>query len=474
MGQRLFALIALVCGLVLPTIAQAQAAVRALPSLHRVGVASQPRHNEFRLAGHLGYSGTESVLDQDDTHQRIHGGLGLGVVRRSGWSASLRVDGRHDRHDGTEGKDDSWVGDPRIAVRYTRDIGELWSVGVQAGVWLPGANAPSLEPGATTLDGRLLVGIAGSNRPYGFSLHLGGRYDRSGRSVESAEQLSAADWIALGVSDYSAVLAGLGAHRVWGATTLFGEWTWDLLVGSGAPSAGDSPMRISAGLRHGVGQDESVQLSAQAEILLSGRATIDVEGPLSPVEPRFSLLAGMVWSFGRPHASNEPASRKVIVFVTTPEGVPIPAAAVKLVGPQEQNGTTDRQGRVIFPQAPTGGFALAVEAPGYDSEQAWAGPDRRAPVQVKLRPALPPGQLGVAVRDLATGKPLKAAIVVQPEDGAPFESETEDDGVQELVLLPGAYRVTVSVDGYQSQTRSVRIEQDGVTLLNLDLRRKRP
>ena len=37
-------------------------------------------------------------------------------------------------------------------------------------------------------------------------------------------------------------------------------------------------------------------------------------------------------------------------------------------------------------------------------------------------------------------------------------------------MAPGAYDVTISAPGYATQKRRVQIEQNGVTLLDVDLR----
>jgi hypothetical protein len=40
----------------------------------------------------------------------------------------------------------------------------------------------------------------------------------------------------------------------------------------------------------------------------------------------------------------------------------------------------------------------------------------------------------------------------------------------EIDVAPGAYDVTITAPGFAAQTRRVQVEQNGVTLLDVDLR----
>jgi len=48
--------------------------------------------------------------------------------------------------------------------------------------------------------------------------------------------------------------------------------------------------------------------------------------------------------------------------------------------------------------------------------------------------------------------------------------ESAEDGHFEIDLPPGAYEITISSRGYKPHRRSVRIEGNGVSILNVDMR----
>ena len=75
------------------------------------------------------------------------------------------------------------------------------------------------------------------------------------------------------------------------------------------------------------------------------------------------------------------------------------------------------------------------------------------------------------VTDAVTLEPVPGAeIRVVGQPAAPSVS-SEDDGTFELDLPPGDYEVTVTVKGFKEQTRQIHIDEEGVTIMNVDLRK---
>jgi hypothetical protein len=85
-------------------------------------------------------------------------------------------------------------------------------------------------------------------------------------------------------------------------------------------------------------------------------------------------------------------------------------------------------------------------------------------------PALPPGQIRGRVRSLK-GPALRAEIAISPLD---LRTQSEADGSFAIDVAPGDYEVTVRAKGHVTQTRTATVEQNGVTILVIDLERARP
>src|SRR5437763_10680207 len=112
--------------------------------------AAGPTSPALFLLSSGGYGYTGSVLNAGDTHHRAAGSVAL-EGRPLDWLAlALRLDGRYDRHESTQGTDDGWIGDPRIFVRVDHAFGAVVRAGARLGVWFPGRAAPSIDLAATT------------------------------------------------------------------------------------------------------------------------------------------------------------------------------------------------------------------------------------------------------------------------------------------------------------------------------------
>ena len=95
-------------------------------------------------------------------------------------------------------------------------------------------------------------------------------------------------------------------------------------------------------------------------------------------------------------------------------------------------------------------------------------PEPAPPAEPKLdQPPPPPrGQLRAIVRSFR-GSAVDADISV---DGGANDLRA-DQGRIELDVTPGVHEVRISARGYTTQVRRVRVEENGVTLLNVDLKR---
>ena len=89
-------------------------------------------------------------------------------------------------------------------------------------------------------------------------------------------------------------------------------------------------------------------------------------------------------------------------------------------------------------------------------------PEAPAPVEqsAQLR-----GEIRGHVRSFA-GAPLRAAVIVEPGG---LRAETSESGEFSLDVSPGKYTVSLQATGFKAQTRKVLVDEDGITVLNVEL-----
>ena len=458
-----------------------------LPGLDRVGVPhSVPWMGA--VGASAGYGFTESVLDADDSHHRLAGRAAFSLSPADIFALGLQLDGRYDTHSAGGASDDGLVGDPRLLLRGFTELGSV-SLGAQATLWVPGKDAPSVAFDALSVDFEALLGLRVGD-DLTLALNAGFRLDRSAASIEDATLLSPSDRIALGLSDSNALLVGLGAAYRTGQMELFGEWTWDLLLGNDAASASQSPMRVGAGARLWIGDSDSLQLEGRLEALLSSRPDVTIGQDLAPVDPRFGVHIGLLFRFPAPDRPSDgddgggvgdggpgpvaPTTGTVRGRVTDSEGQPVVGAQVTIepasgdaLGPV----TSGDDGSFEVTEVPAGTVTVHAVAEGYVEQTAEVTVTAGAPVeaQVAVERDLPNGQIRGVVQSFA-GQPVQAQIRVEPLGQ---EVTADEEGAFQIDVPPGEYEVVITAEGYTEQRRPIRVEQQGVTILNVDLRRDR-
>jgi hypothetical protein len=425
----------------------ALAGAHALPALLRLPVAGAAAPG-VDVAASGAYGLTEAVLGDADIHHRF-GGVLAGAVRVTPWLAlGARVEGRVDRHVGASGRDSGALGDLALSARVDHDLSAAFALGAQLGLRIPGREAPSLAPDASTVD----LSLAAAWRPspaVTLAALAGFRLDGSARALAPGTTLSPPDRLALGASDSNAALAGLGAQVRAGAAELFGEVTGDLLVGAVAPPLGQSPWRAAVGGRLPLATVGAGTLTAgvHAEVALSARPGDPQSAPRFPIEPRFSAGLTLAWRLAAFGAAR-----------------PAPATGGSDAG--------DGGARGADGGPDSGGAAgdAAGGAGGAGGDAGGDGADTAVEPETVGAATGTSGAVRGVVRTRRGGPVARARVRLRPGD---LEARTDAQGAFELEVAPGPYEVVIEADGLRAQRRRVQVEERGVTVLNVELRESR-
>jgi hypothetical protein len=475
---------------------QALAIEPAAPhALGRVLTAGPGRTGPTLLASG-GYGYTESVLGTGDAHHRIAGALTLDERPLPWLDLALRLDGRYDAHVFPgQPTDTGMVGDPRLYVRVDQAWPSGLRLGARAGLWLPGRDAPSLDTSALSPE---ILGIASYAPPstaIALTANVGYRLDRSAHSAPDAARLGPGDRLALEVSAFNEVLVGAAATLGRGPAQGFVEASADLLVGSGAPAIRSSPIFLGGGGRFAL--TRNIRFEAGVEVSPSSRPDTGPTAPLVPIPPRFAAWVGLTFRFDSAPLPPAPApapSPTVVAPIVIPKtelvGRVVSADGGKLAGVRlevtagdsSREVAVDDNGQFTVEGKPGDELTVAAEAQGYLAGRATvtltAG-NNKLDLTLERRP--PQGQIRGLVRSLR-GAPVAADISIELETGAASSGSgaareparrRAESGRFEVDVPPGRYRVTISAAGYQTQQRKVDIEENGVTVLNVDLRSER-
>jgi hypothetical protein len=462
----------------------------AVPAIRRVGIPSST-YAGVSFAGEAGYAITEPVTDVDPgEHHRAFGSI-AGAVRPLDWlHIWLRADGRYDVHpDDAAGQDDGFQGLPRLGVRAGGTIDPIFALGLDLELMIPGANAPDVNDAALSFEARALAAL----RPVDsltIALLLGFRLDNSGATVPRPVPYRPGDTVALGASDYHAFLTGLGF--VWSGSPLevFGEITFDALIGD-APALGASvfPLRIALGGR--VYFMRGLALEIGADLLMTpDRHPIGPGEALVAQEPRLSFHAALRFAlpFTEPVARIEEEHMRVdpgsdpeppVVQargtirgrVLDDQGRPIASAQITLTpsGGEPRSATSDAEGNYVFDDLAPGSATLHTEAEGHTpvdrTIEIAAGDNTIEPSALAL--AVPRGQLRGMIRSY-DGRPLEATIRVE---NLGLEARSDAEGYFEIDVPPGEHTVVIEAPRHRGQRRSAEVPENGVTVMNVDLRR---
>jgi hypothetical protein len=456
----------------------------ALPGIVRISVPGRFARLGPGLAATAGYGFTESVVADSDKSHRVFGSVAASYRATEWFALGVRFDGRYDWHTGVPGGNGGGaVGDPGLLFQAGTTTKDL-ALGAEARVGFPGGKAPSLKFSAVSPELSALVAYAPKSVPLVLASRVGFRIDRSAETVPDPDRQMLADRISLGVSDTNALLLGAGISTpVTQEVEALAEWTWDVRVPAKGVGAAQSPMRLDFGGRFRA--SDSVSLELVAEFALSARPPIGIGTPLAVTEPRFGVFAGFAVRPPVPRTEETPTTPpvgsepptvtskgRVAGRVTDGGGRPIAGAKVHVGTPGATDQMTNDRGEFELGGVLVGKTDLTVTAEGYKElvHPIAVTSAESAPIEVQLERALPVGQIRGLARSF-NGEPIKAATVRVEPIGK--EAVVGASGRFEVDVPPGEYDVIVKAPGYADQLRHVRVEANGVVVLDLDMRTRR-
>jgi hypothetical protein len=253
-----------------------------------------------------------------------------------------------------------------------------------------------------------------------------------------------------------------------------------------------SPLRAAVGARYYVMEHLALELTASPS--LSKRPSTAATAPLVPIEPRFTMLFGVRYDFlrERPEAKVEPPDHEPTPQTAQPEpepeqlvtlngalrdesGRPVPDAKVVMnQGGKSEETVSQVDGSFRFSGLRSGTVSLRAEAPGFQPSdwEVAVLPTLTGVLTHTLVAGSATGSLRCLVRSFGS-EPLRAQIVVRDLAGRRVAGGTTDkNGLLELSLAPGQYKVAIDAAGYQGRRSNVQVSPNEVAILNVDLRER--
>ncbi|HEY2733023.1 MAG TPA: carboxypeptidase-like regulatory domain-containing protein, partial [Polyangiales bacterium] len=382
---------------------------------------------------------------------------------------SLSFDGRYDRH---PGGDSSAVGTPQLGLVAGARASDRIRIGAALQLSLFGRSAPSIDFQAPALSALGLFAWDAS-RSTSLAAMFGFKVDDSAHAAPDVARLSPADRLSLGLSDFNALPFGVAAIQRIGLNEVAAELSGEILVGAHAPPLQRSPLRASLVGRVPLTTGLSGELALT--LGLSQRPSYVRVEPLIPEEPRFTIRLGLRFAprFDAPPAAPPPPPMAAALTtdlrgaVSDFEGLPLAGVHVSLsVAGRTYQTTSADDGSFSFDALPRGSAKIETEAAGLEPNSgvlALDGPTQALSLQ--LAHVAVSAQLRGLIRSFA-GTPLAATVHVLP---AGSTVDADKDGRFMLELGAGEYEVEIECAGYLTQHRKISVQDNGVTLLNVDL-----
>ena len=156
------------------------------------------------------------------------------------------------------------------------------------------------------------------------------------------------------------------------------------------------------------------------------------------------------------------------------DGNPIGGADIQLTaGDKTLETKTGQGGEYQFDEVPLGQTTMTTKAEDFEESEltieVTADMPPLEPLTLELEVTEQASQLRGLIRAF-DGTPVKAHILILPDK---TELETDESGSFRVDLPKGKYTVRIRAKGYRRQSRNVEIEENSVTIMNVDLRKRK-
>ena len=443
--------------------AEAPVAGSALPGVREAPLLHPFNPLALRAQGTLHYGFTEPLSERAGSHHRLGLDLAASLALTSHYAFALELQARHDRHKATSetSADQGSYLRSRIRVRGHWPLGPNLLAGAEGTIMLPAASRVGDALSGVGFAGDAMLGLTLPSLLVGARIGL--RWDRGHRSLADVETLSVADRIALDVSQFRELRFGIAASTEAYGLTWGAEWTWDLAVGRGSPSAWASPMWLRGGPWVHLGP---LDLGVLLGISPSRRPSFSDDAPLVRVEPR--VWAGIqlvsAWSLRPPQdtsavgkAPKQQTGGQLHVSVSGFADAPVEGAHV---AHGAHGCDTDRKGSCDIP-TPDRPTQIAVSASDYiTSNIAYAPLAQPPPGNPTLQVALQPAALTLrGLVKLKRGGPLSDAAISVMRGDQQIDARTDSTGRFEVADLdPGEFVIRVEAPQVSTAEHTIALK----------------
>ena len=412
---------------------------------------------------------------------------GVGFSPTPWLSASLELTGYYDSHSGTGFTGTGAVGEPHLTLRAGKFDGKM-GFGGQVRVWVPGKDAPSIVPGATSADLRgLFLTQAGPAR---VAINAGFRLDNSAATVEDdmggrVVYTEVVDNVSVGVSEWSAATGGIRVAYPTGKLVIGAEVMAEYYVGEDAPglavlAQGDVRLALSKMLTAEFYVSGSKMPGVTLTEVASGAIPLIAYQPVIGagigLQARFGgskspvIVGGGDGGTGGGEDTPPPAKLGNLTGrVLDDAGQPLANATITVTGTDGKvvTATSGADGTWSVEGLPLGDVNIEVVASERIASKSVVSVREGANsvADTALAPQLPPGTIYCKIRDFS-GKPVQASVILEPGGKT---IQTAADGSGEGPSAPGTDSVTVSAPGYRAQTTTYVVDQNGSTIVGAEL-----